>query len=594
MTISPSLLVYFPMLLGLWMETPFTAENTKVPQPPTFLNREEIRQQSIFYGQLREPELRSRVALELAGSNNPAAVQFLANVLGTERDDRVVADLLSALDQLRHIAPCRRGGELAELIRSKRETIRGRALALSLAGGGDLGPILEALAGETSPFVQRLVWQRLAEAADTCPPDRLLPLLKSDQPLTRAGIAVVLCRQDKDPDGHAELVALTKDSSVAVRTALSETVGARPAGATALLQALAKDEHPSVRCGVAAAVGTPERMNLHLSLSADPDSEVRRLACTRLREYPVEAVTQALLVRFSDPVEAPRLAAEDSLIALKPAAAVEDRLIELHLGDPPSCASAARVLGALRVKRAVPRLREVLAAGGEHEFVRRSIIALGELVDRDAWQIVCGQKAHPRPDVRRAVAWTLGQLAVPDSFPVLVELSKDKEVPVHVEALTSMGIIGDPFFTETLTRNVIDVSSPSARAERRATAAWSLAKGSAMPGEDVLKQYEKLCLKRAIPIMGMLEYDIDYVRASCAFALVHLALRDESLRARAEGIVKKIADPNQDPLQAISALPLQVFSRQALDYLNGKTSEPEPVPVVEVIRTVMPVSIRQE
>jgi hypothetical protein len=94
--------------------------------------------------------------------------------------------------------------------------------------------------------------------------------------------------------------------------------------------------------------------------------------------------------------------------------------------------------------------------------------------------------------------------------------------------------------------------------------------------------------------MGMLEYDIDYVRASCAFALVHLALRDESLRARAEGIVKKIADPNQDPLQAISALPLQVFSRQALDYLNGKTSEPEPVPVVEVIRTVMPVSIRQE
>jgi len=53
-----------------------------------------------------------------------------------------------------------------------------------------------------------------------------------------------------------------------------------------------------------------------------------------------------------------------------------------------------------------------------------------------------------------------------------------------------------------------------------------------------------------------------------------------------------MADPNQDPMKPISGLGLQVFSRQALDYLAGRESQPEPVPVREVVRTVMPVNIR--
>jgi HEAT repeat protein len=415
-------------------------------------------------------------------------------------------------------------------------------------------------------------------------------LVKSEQPLTRAGAAVVLCRQAKDPDGYAELMVLAKDPAVLVRAALAEAAGRRTDGATALLQALSGDAHVSVRCGVADAVATPARMDLHLRLSADLDSEVRRLASVRLRDYPVESVTEALLARFSDPIEAPRLAAEDSLIALKPSAAVEDRLIAEHLGQPASRASAARVLGALRVKRAAPRLREVLAGGGDHEFLRRTIMALGELADQQASTMVCGQKAHSRPDVRRAVAWALGQLAVKDTFPVLVELSQDPQLLVYDEALTSMGRIGDPFFTEILTRNLLDVSEKTGNSQRRATAAWALARGNDMPGENVLRQYEKLCLTRAIPIMGMSEFDSDNSRASCAFALAHLALRDSSHRSRAEGIIRKIADPNQDPQQPLCGLALQVFSRQALDYLNGKTSEPEPVPTIEVIRTVKPVT----
>jgi hypothetical protein len=592
MTISPTLLVFFPLLLGLWQETPFTGENTRIPNAPTFMTRDEVRDQARYYRELSEPELRSRVALELAEANNPAAVEVLSSLLREEQDSQVKGDVLHALDQLRHVGPCRQPGELSALMRDPRQVIRAHALALALAAGSDVGPVLDVLATEDSPFVQRLAWARLGEDPGRCPEGRLMPFLKSAQALARAGAATVLCRQEPDPDRLAELMALAKDPAVAVRAAVAEAAGARPDGAAALLKALAADAHASVRCASATALAAPGRIEIHLALSADADSEARRLACLRLRDYPLASVAEALLARFGDPVEAVRIAAEDSLIALKPAAAVTDRLMADDLDQPATRAAAARVLGALGVTGAAPRLREVLPEGGDHELIRRLVTALGELDDKDAGPVVCAQKAHPRPEVRRAVAWTLGRLARQDTFPVIEELAKDEAPMVYDEALTSMGRIGDPGFAETLARNLVDVSERTGRPQRRATAAWALARGQAMPGENVLRQFERLCLTRCIPVMGMSEFDADHVRAACAFAFVELAKRDAALKARAERIIAQMADPNQDPQKPLSGLSLQVFSRQALDYLAGRESQPEPVPVREVIRTVMPVNIR--
>jgi len=591
MTIVPSLLVYFPLLLGIWRETPLTAENTKMPEAPTFMTREEVGAQGGYFRELREPELRSRVALELAKANNAAAADTLAMLLRTETDPQVAADILHALDQLRHVAT-RRQDDLSRFLRDGRPSLRARALAVAVAGSDNADAVLNALGEETSPFVLRLFWDRLAESTLACPAPRLRSFLKSPQPLSRAGAAGLLCRQEQDPDTDPALTALAKDSSTTVRVALAEAAGARPDGATALLRTLTTDAHASVRSGVAAALAAEGRMDNHLALSADADSEVRRLACLRLRDYPLASVTEALLARFGDADEAVRIAAEDALIALSPGADVTDRLAGELLAGKSTRGSAARALGALGVTGAAPRLREALAEGGDHELIRRLVTSLGELDDKEAGPGVVAQKAHPRPEVRRAVAWTLGRLALKETFPVIEELSQDKSMPVFNEALTSMGRIGDPVFADTLTRNLLDVSERSGNAQRRATAAWALARNQAMPGENVLRQLERLSLTRCIPMMGMSEYDADHVRAACAFAFVELAKRDAALKARAERIIGQMADPNQDPMKPISGLGLQVFSRQALDYLAGRESQPEPVPVREVVRTVMPVNIR--
>ncbi len=591
MTISPTLLVFFPLLLGIWRETPFTGENTRTPDAPTFMTREEIREQAGYFRELREPELRSRVVLELAEANNPAAVDALSAFLRGEADPQVAGDILHALDQLRHVG-VRRQDELSRFLKDERPSVRARALAVAVAAGDNADAILNALGEETSPFVLRLFWDRLAESKLICPAARLRSFLKSDQPLSRAGAAMLLCRQDQDPDADPALTELAKDPAVAVQVALAEAAGARPDGGAALLKALAADAHASVRCATAEALAAPGRLGYHLALSADADSEARRLACLRLRDYPLASVAEALLARFGDPDEAVRIAAEDSLIALKPEAPVTDRLMADYLDQPATRAAAARVLGALGVTGAAVRLREVLPEGGDHELIRRLVMALGELDDKDAGPVVCAQKAHPRPEVRRAVAWTLGRLARPDTFPVLEELAQDQAPMVYDEALTSMGRIGDPCFAETLARNLVDVSERTGRPQRRATAAWALARGQAMPGENVLRQFERLCLTRCIPVMGMSEFDADHVRAACAFAFVELAKRDAALKARAERIIAQMADPNQDPQKPISGLALQVFSRQALDYLAGRESQAEPVPVREVVRTVMPVNIR--
>lgn len=588
MTIAPSLLVFFPMLLGLWQETPFTPENTSTPVSPTFLARDAVRAQERFYRQLLEPDLRSRIALELGNSNNPEAIRVLSALLPNESDAGVLADLLHGLDQLRTIGKCPNSAELAKLMRHEQPLIRGQAMALTIAAG-EVAPVLELCPTEQDPFVQRLAWERLEEVAERCPPTLLRRSLQAPSPLARAGASRLLCRHPQDPDEDAALGALTGDSATAVRAALAAALGARADGGAKLLTMLAADRHPTVRAGVAAARGgLPARLTLQLRLSADADSEVRRLACRQLRDYSPAEVSEALLARLDDSDEAVRIAAEDSLIALRPGVKLEDRLLTEYLARPTTRAAAAKVLGALRVTRATTGLRQALAEGGDFEFLRRTITALGQLQDLDSWPEASKAKTHPRAEVRQALAWALGQLAVPASFPILIELGQDRSAPVFTEALTSMGRIGDPCFAETLKQSLQNVNPETGSPQRRSTAAWAWARNRQAPDEVVLRQAENICMKKIIPVLGVMTYDADHARLAAAFFLVQAALRDAQLRPRVAKTMVSMVAPAPPLTEPVGGLALQVFARQAQAYLNGQPATPEPVPVGNLTLTITP------
>jgi len=585
MTIATELLVYFPLLLGFWRVAPLTTEQAMPPEAPTFLTRVEVLHQEQFFRQLREPEIRSRVALELAGSNNPEAVAALARLAAEETDPGTLADLLTAMDALRHLK-CRPAIS-PTWVRHESAPVRARAMALLIAEGVT-APVLEQLAGERDPFVLRLAWERLAATPEACPPAPLTAGLNHPEALGRAGAATVICRQAADPDDHPGLAAGVTDRAVAVRVVLAAELGRRPNGGRELLRKLAGDPHPSVRCGVADAVAAPGRMELHLRLSADRDGEVRRLACMRLRDYPLATVADALLARLDDPDEAARIAAEDSLIALQPGKELHDRIIA-DLARPGTCAAAVKILGALKVAAAIPALRPILTANGHFELLRRTVVAIGQLGDRESWAAVCALRTHPRYEVRQAVAWTLGRLAVPESYPQLIELSRDQSVPVFNEALTSMGLLGDPVFCDELNTNLREIMPPKGHVQRRAAAAWAWARNSRLPDETALRLAENICLKKIIPAMGIMHYDSEYSRASSCFLLVEAARRDPQLRPVAERIVGRLADPNQDRADPMSGLCLQAFARQAMAYLNDREPVLEPVPLGHVPLSVRPI-----
>jgi HEAT repeat protein len=547
-------------------------DNTKNPDPRTFLTKPEVEVQIDLYKEIPDPNTRSRIIFDIVRSNNPVAVPGLLQLLKSEKNPLLAADLLKGLFNLRKVKPCGPAPVLKRFLNDASPTKRAYAAALMIANSYELDSVLAALLKERSKFVLNLSFREMMIKPDAPPKNRLMEALKSKNPILASGAASILAIRSEDPDKLPELAETAKDESLTTRSGLASGLAERKSGGLALLTILAKDPNSSVRSFVASASPNPERLPLFLALSKDHDWDARRLAVVSLGFIKDERSIKAVLAAMSDDASPVRKAAENSLFALKPSDDVLNKMIEVELKNKKSRPSAITALGRLKFAPAAQPIAEILADSSDNDIILRSVKALGRLKHRAAWREVQKQAESTDPAIRSAVAESLGIFAEKKSFDTLLKLSDDKNAKVAAEAVKAMGVTQAPFFNNRLVRALKQVQSS---ADIRSNACWSSAR-TANSSHTALSQLERLALEQVIPAMGMMEYDSDFVRISAVLALIELGKTSSEAKAKAENALEKLQEESAGQFDtAISGDTLKEFARQAKLYMNGTLDIPK-------------------
>lgn len=576
--------VLFPLLVPIWDKGPIDSQNSKSPEKPSFLAAEAVQAQRKFYQEAQDPRLRDGVASTLSQANNAEAVKALERLLRKRGEPYAQSELLAALDQYQGKATVGAPEGLAKHFESSSPYARAHALSLYLAKTGDAATVVARLKGERSEYVINFLRARLSAYPDALPAEGLAAAAGSRCPALRLAGIYLLALSCPKPNQAPELKDAARSPSAAVRLELARGLGERRSGGVNLLKILAKDSNASVRGLVASAAKEPKLETVAEQLAADPDAEVRRLACVTLGSHRTDASIAALLPRLADSERKVRDAAELALAALRPGPEVVARLEGL-LTEAPSRDSAIRVLSLLGATGSSDQILAALKAADKHETRARAIHALGELGNHAAAAEIASKAKSPDPATRRAVAFALGVLAEPDTFAALETLISDKDIAVTLEAIKSAGLTKSDFFSERLYKVIMN-TSPSGNADARAAACWAIARiGGAKP--KVVERLNELCLKQVVEMEMEKTHDADYVRASACLALADLGRADAAAKETAETIMGKW---RETPIFATDVISdeLKDFNRQIELHLAGKTAEPCRIEPVEPRYAVSP------
>ena len=183
--------VFIPLLLPVWEKVPFDNLNTEVPGAPFYADSAAIRLQADYYSKNKDARINSRIAVSLALSNNPLAVEVLEGFLQNEKNALVQADILSALYNMRSIGNCKKISLLKGLLKSPNASARAFSAALYMKASNDVAPVCEMLAAENSEFVINFIWPEIASGIDLCRNTRdsdIDKFLASENPCQRAGL----------------------------------------------------------------------------------------------------------------------------------------------------------------------------------------------------------------------------------------------------------------------------------------------------------------------------------------------------------------------------------------------------------------------
>ena len=584
MTLIQSLLIFYPLIVPVWEAGPFDNHNIDRAESLDFLTTPEIQFQMESLKVLKDPRLRSRIAIDLIDSNNPEAIKGLTFFYELEKIDSVKADILTVLYKMKHIEKCANSSMLKACLKNDNVIIRSYGTALYLDKTKDASPVLNLLKNEKALFVKNLLWNDLKTYYKESPEDLLKELLNSTDPLTRAGAARQLAMKVDNPDADSSLKKAVSDKSSIVRAYLAEGLAQRVSGGAELLATLAKDVAVPVRAFAASAKPAPARVNMHIALSADPDSEVRRLAVVAFRYYKEPAAIDALLKAMNDSFKPTRTAAEDSLIYMKATPAILERVGKEYLEQKPAVYSAVRVLGTLNDQRFNAKIEEILNSATDTDLMRRAINALCALDYKKASGSVDKKATCQEPLVREAVGNALGVLNIKDTFDTLVKLSDDKDRKVTLAAIKGMGVTKDPYFINCLMGVAKDVKRASTR---RAFSYWSMARIN-QPSSGMVSLLKRNILKKIIPIpMSPPDYDTDFARISAVMALIEFSKKDSAAKKAALVTIATLKTPSsQQGTEFISGETLQEYARQAELYMQGKTIEKVPLPTSSPVLTV--------
>ncbi|MFA6569454.1 MAG: HEAT repeat domain-containing protein, partial [Victivallales bacterium] len=520
------LFVFIPLLLPVWEKTPFDSLNTGTPSAPFYAGDAAIKLQADYYSKTRDARLHSKIAVSLALSNNPAAIEALGTMLQNEKNELVQADILSTLYNMGSIGNCRNIPLLKGLLKSRNTSARAFAAALYMKASNDVSPVYEMLAAENSEFVMNFIWSEIASSVEMCRNSRdsdIDKFLVSENACQRAGAVKVAVVKSLEPDNDARLNKILSDRDITVKYALASALALKGKGGNSLLKTLSDDRDVSVRALVASASPCEERLLLHVKLSSDPDEEVRRLACVSLGSYKSMDAVNALILGIGDKSKQIRDASERSLLKIDPDRDVQKRIGDECLSSKGSRAAAVTILGEMGDTRFSPAIHKLLESvnDSEADLVRRCVTALGSLEYRESCRAVLAKASHSNEEVREAVASTLGKFKMRESYETIVKLSDDAAVSVSSQAIESMGWTADSFFSDKLLA-IIKKTVAEYPAENRSYACWAIAKINS-PSGQTLAQLNDLCMKTVLKVpMTPNTFDMDFVRMSALFALIDM------------------------------------------------------------------------
>jgi len=282
------------------------------------------------------------------------------------------------------------------------------------------------------------------------------PGLRAASPRARAGAAWALGALLPDATAEAALRSALGDGSAAVAATAARALrdhGAAPATTAALLQALAHPA-PAVRWAAADALATrevgPDWTGALRAALATPDGYVRNFAAFASARLgaPDAGVARELLrlVAESDDDAAPGFA--EALARLGPARAeaLPGLVRALSAGQARQRAAAARTLGLLQARDAVPALAGAL---GDDEAAVRAQAALALARIGEAGEALPALRTALRDDdpwVREEAARALGLLAAPDPALTdgLVAALSDAAAGVRRHAARALARVGPP------------------------------------------------------------------------------------------------------------------------------------------------------
>lgn len=572
------LFVFIPLLLPVWEKVPFDSVNTAVPEAPSYADSAAVKTQMDYYAKCKDARIRSKIVVAIPLSNNPAAMESLEGLLKGEKNPLVQADILSSLYNMRSLGNCKNIPLLKELMKSQNASCRSFAAALYMKASKDLSPVYETLAAENSEFAINFIWSEIFSSADLCRStrdsdiDKFIGLENAHQ---RAGAVKVAVSRSQDPDKEPRLNKVLSDKELLVRFALASALSQKEKGGISLLKTFSADNDVSIRALVASACPCEDRIPVHVKLSSDTDEEVRRLACVSLGSYKNADAINALIARLGDNLKTVRYASEQALIKINPDADVRKKIGDECLSSKEGRAAAVAILGDLKDTRYSPAILKLLESveDGDSDLQRICIAALGSLEYRESWKTVAAKASHKSAEVREAVAKTLGQFKMKESYETIAKLSDDAAVTVSMQAIEAMGWTADPFFSDKLLA-IIKKTTGEYPAENRSYACWAIARINS-PNKATLSQLNDLCMKMVLKVpQSPNSFDADFVRISALFALVDTGRTNPAAKKMADDVIASFAGEAKSADQELAGDILKDYARQAKAYMRNEKITP--------------------
>jgi HEAT repeat protein len=387
-------------------------------------------------------------AESLGKIGDPRAVEPLLDLLGLEtwllfpiiqalgklKDARAVPGIMPLLEDellselvieaLRLIGDPLAVPHLSKLISEEDEQIAEEAIAaiIDIEGNQARLPGEVAAALPALPIIEDILQTEIARRI-------LLNMLQSQQ-ANKVEAAIIAVMRLKDAGAVERLLGLAALGEFALQAiAAIVEIGS---DAAAVLYRAAEDKNPRLRGVVARCLSNikePQALDTLLALAGDIAAEVRAEAVLALVRFSDEQVVQKLIFLLADNDLEVRAAVAEALAFMPGTEQQLTALLDSH--------------NELLVAEAIG----ILGSKGDTAIRAR----LSELNDG----------AGPR--VRAAIVRALGEIALPEDLPILIEALKDQDEQVATEAITALGKTGDPAVVKHLRKILKQKSVDSVR-----------------------------------------------------------------------------------------------------------------------------------